>query len=176
MSEEQLIKRAKKNKPSAYAELFQLYKRLWFGTCLRYLKQESDAEDALQNALIKIFTNLNQFDENKGSFKSWSSRIVVNENLMILRKKVKSFEHFESSEHQEFVDQNETPIDKLSAQELTDLITSLPPGYRTVFNLYAIEGFTHKEIAVQLDISEGTSKSQLYKARKMLQHKLEILI
>ena len=176
MTEAQLIKAAKKNKPSAQAELYQLYKRTWFSICLRYLKDKADAEDALQNALIKIYTHIDQFDLKKGNFKAWSSRIVVNENLMMLRKRVKSFEQIETSEDQDFVDQSESPLEKLSAQELSVLIASLPAGYKAVFNLYVIDGYNHKEIAKQLNITEGTSKSQLFKARKMLQQKLEVLI
>lgn len=153
-----------------------MYSRHWFVICLRYSSDKNDAADILQNALIKILTKLDLFDERKGSFKSWSSRIVVNENLMFLRTKMKSFEMDDLDDELYVADQNETPLQHLSAKELLDMIKQLPVGYKTVFNLYVIEGYSHKEIAVMLGISIGTSKSQLYKARKYLQEKLEIAI
>lgn len=176
MLESELIKKVKKKNRAAQQELYQIYKRIWFSICLRYHDDRSDAEDVLQNALIKVFTKVEQFDIKKGSFKSWSSKIVVNENLMFIRKKVKSFQVDELNDEIYVPDENESPLDQLSARELTGLIARLPDGYKTVFNLYVIDGYNHPEISDMLNISVGTSKSQLFKARKMLQAKLEQLI
>jgi RNA polymerase sigma-70 factor (ECF subfamily) len=140
--------------------------------CLRYLRENQDAQDVLQNALIKIYSNLKTFDINRGSFKSWSSKIVVNECIMFLRKRSRSFFYNELQEELEIHDNSYTPIEKISAEEITQLILQLPVGYRLVFNLFAIEGYSHKEIAETLSISIGTSKSQLFKAKKMLKEKV----
>lgn len=171
-----LIHRIKKKDPRAQTEMFHRHKTEWFRICLRYNKNRDDASDALQNALINIFQKIEQFDLNKGNFSAWSNRIVINENLMLLRKKVSAFNIDEIRDDLDLFDQNETPVEKLSAEELTNLIQTLPHGYRAVFNLYVIDGYTHPEIAQKLNISSGTSKSQLFKARKLLQGKLEVLL
>lgn len=176
MREEALIKKVKKGNRVAQRDLFHLYKRIWFSICLRYHTQRTDAEDVLQNSLIKIFTKVEQFEPSKGSFKSWSCRIVVNENLMNIRRNVNSFKVDELNDEIDAADENESALDQLSAQELTNLIARLPAGYKAVFNLYVIDGYNHQEIGKMLNISVGTSKSQLFKARKMLQAKLEQLI
>ena len=171
-----LISKAKKNQRKAQSELYNRFGHLWYSICLRYQNSEEDAQDALQNALIKVYSNLDRFDEHKGSFKSWSAKIVVNENLMFLRKKKDDFLNIADQSEQNYLDYQESAEDILSAKELTQMIQALPDGYRTIFNLYVIEGYSHEEIAGQLGISEGTSKSQLYKAKKYLREKLEILI
>ena len=176
MTEDDIIKGVKRNDRKAQRMLFENYKRLWFSICLRYNDNTYDAEDALQNALINIYVKVKQFNTKKGSFQSWSSRIVVNENLMLLRKKLQSFETDPILDDIDAFDENETPVERISAEELTKLINKLPTGYRVVFNLYAIEGHSHDEIAEMLNISSGTSKSQLFKARKLLQKKLELMI
>jgi len=173
MNDQKIINQVKNNNQKAQEQLYAKYKTIWFMICLRYHKDRADALDALQNALVNIYTKINQFDANKGSFKAWSSRIVVNENLMLLRKNVSSFKVQSLPEEFELIDNNESAIDKLSAKELTLLIQKLPDGYRTVFNLYVMEGKNHNEIATLLKISEGTSKSQLFKARKFLQQRIE---
>ena len=156
--------------------MYHRHKTDWFRICLRYSKNRADASDALQNALINIFEKIGQFDLNKGNFSAWSNRIVINENLMLLRKKTNAFNTNELREYSDLFDLNETPVEKLSAEELTNLIQTLPHGYRAVFNLYVIDGFTHPEIAEKLNISSGPSKSQLFKARKLIQSKLEVLL
>jgi RNA polymerase sigma-70 factor (ECF subfamily) len=176
MTENQIIQAASKNDKNAQTRLYHLHKTNWYMICLRYNSCEADAMDVLQNALIKIFTNLKQFESRKGKFKSWSGKIIVNENLMFLRKKIASFKVSFLEEHLHVEDTYESAIDILSAEELTKLIQKLPEGYRTVFNLYVLEGYSHKEISEILKISVGTSKSQLFKAKKLLQQKLEVLI
>jgi len=150
-----LISKAKKQDATAQMELYRHFKAYWYAICLRYNGNRFDADDCLQNSLINIFSKLGQFDVNKGDFKSWSAQVVVNDNLM-----------FHLAE--------DTSI--ISSENLTKLIQGLPNGYRAVFNLYVLEGYTHNEISSILDISVGTSKSQLSKARKLLQHQLEVVI
>lgn len=176
MNEIKLIIKAKKQNRLAQSELYELYRHRWFALCLRYQKDREDAVDALQNGLIKVFKHLKVFDPKKGEFGAWSSRVIINENLMLLRSNKRSFQttDIDEGEYEEATEEN--ALDRLSAQEITDLISKLPHGYRTVFNLYAVDGYGHAEIAEMLNISEGTSKSQLYKARKLLQAKLEVLI
>ncbi|MFT5724214.1 MAG: RNA polymerase sigma factor (sigma-70 family) [Bacteroidia bacterium] len=176
MDEKDVIKQAQKNKRRAQTLLYETYKTVWYRICLRYNRDVNDAADVLQNALVKIFTKISQFDIAKGSFKSWSSKIVVNENLMHLRKSGVSFVTDELDSGYQLADGSESPLESLSRKELTKMISGLPEGYRTVFNLYVLDGYNHREIGEMLHISEGTSKSQLFKAKKILQQKLEVLI
>ncbi len=176
MSEQETIYQASKNDRVAQGKLYEQYRVAWFMIAMRYNKNREDAMDVLQNALIKIYTKLNQFDTAKGNFKAWSSKIVVNESLMYLRKNANAFKVDDIDEVFNLEDEQEDALDILSAEELTKLIQKLPIGYRMVFNLYVIEGYTHVEISEMLKISDGTSKSQLFKAKKMLQKNLEVLI
>ncbi len=154
---------------SAFKLLYERYSRNHFLTCIRYVKNRTDAEDMLQESYIKIFKDLKQFDAKKANFSTWSNRVVINTCLMKLRKKnvLKDFENFMDRGNDIKIESS--AIDNLSLQELTNVILQLPKGYRTVFNLFVIDGFSHKEIAEKLDISENTSKTQLSKARKNLQ-------
>ena len=173
MKEEQLISKAKRNDRKAQRMLFAQYKSYWYSICLRYGRNQHDAMDMLQNGLINIYTKISQFNSDRGNFKSWSGRIIVNDCLMYLRKN--SFISEDLNNHHSVFDKSETSLDILAAEELTKLIQKLPDGYRAVFNLYVLEGYQHREIAEKLKISEGTSKSQLFKAKKLLREKLEIL-
>ncbi len=131
------------------------------------------ADDIMQEGLIKIFNNLDQYKRHKGAFSTWSNRVLVNAALSFL-KRTSWNDTLTQLEEAHIIENGEESIyDHLSAQELTKLIQTLPVGYRLIFNLYAIEGYTHPEIAKLLDISAGTSKSQLSKARKALRIKLE---
>lgn len=138
-------------------------------TCLRYCKNREEAKDLVQESFITIFRSLHQYDQNKAQFSTWSNRVVVNVCLQHVRKK----NILNDSEDIIDIGQNlkidSTAIDHLNLKDLTKLILNLPNGYRTVFNMYVIDGFTHKEIAETLGVSISTSKSQLMKARKMLQ-------
>lgn len=176
MLEAQLINKVKQKSRLAQSQLYEKYSRYWYATCLRYFNESQDAADAMQNALVKVFTKIDQFDVEKGSFKAWSSRVMVNECLMLLREKTKDSNTTNLEEGYNQYSHDETAIEKLSAEELTKMVQKLPVGYRTVFNLYVLEGYGHIEISKMLDISVGTSKSQLFKARKMLQKKIEVLI
>jgi RNA polymerase sigma-70 factor (ECF subfamily) len=173
---DQIINKAIKKNRRAQNELYAHYGHVWYSICLRYHKNSEEAKDALQNALIKIYSKIKQFDKSKGDFKSWSCKIVVNENLMLIRKNKNFLREFDDTYDESILDSEETAIDILSAAELTKMVQQLPDGYRTIFNLYVIEGYSHEEIATMLNISKGTSKSQLFKAKKLLKRKLEVLI
>lgn len=154
--------------------LYSKYASLFYAICLRYLKNSDDAKDALQECFIKIYDKISLYS-GEGSFEGWMKRLVVNNCLMILREKKKAI----------FVDENHLPIEAdtneeevsydIDKQKLFQLIQDLPDGYRTVFNLYVIDGFSHKEIAEKMGINEGTSKSQLARAKKILREKITIL-
>jgi len=168
-----LIEQCKLGNAKAQRELYAKYKSLWFTICLRYMHKQEDALDALQNALIKIYSKLDTFQIEVGSFKSWSSKVVVNECIMFQRK-YWSKPEFSSQNlelHSGKVDSS--ALSTLNMEDITRMIQELPNGYRVVFNLYEIDGYTHKEIAQALGISEGTSKSQLFKAKLLLKKKLE---
>lgn len=172
MAEEKLIRQAINNNRNAQREIYMLYRSYWFVICLRYVKIPENAEDVLQEALVKIFLNLSQFDNSKGNFKSWSSKIVVNENLIFLRKNKQNI-FVELNDEILNIEQEEISENVTSTKALVTMIQKLPVGYRTVFNLYVVEGYSHKEISEILQISLGSSKSQLFKAKKMLKLNLE---
>lgn len=176
MFDRTIIARCCKNDTKAQRQLYQFHKNGWYAICLRYLNGRETANDVLQNGLIKIYSNIKTFDERKGSFAAWSNKIVVNECLSYLRSSIHKKKNLEVDPESTIIYKGLTPIDNLTAEELTKLVQNLPDGYRAVFNLHAIEGYTHKEIAQKLSITEGTSKSQYFKARKILQKKVEYLI
>jgi RNA polymerase sigma-70 factor (ECF subfamily) len=137
------------------------------GVCLRYAKSREEAEDFLQEGFVKIFNSLKQY-HGSGSFEGWMRKIIVNTALEAMRKKTVMFSETDVNELIE-EPSDDASLNDLNAQELVHQIQKLPPGYRMVFNLYAVEGYSHREIADQLGISEGTSRSQYAKARKQLQ-------
>ncbi|MEJ5055056.1 RNA polymerase sigma factor [Sphingobacterium sp. MYb382] len=155
----------------AQFQLYQQFSSQMFTVCLRYAQHHDEAEDILQMGFIKVFSKCTLFD-NKGSLEGWIRRIMVNTAIEIHRRNKKNF--FESlAERHEVIPANTNQQDgNLHYQDLMKLVHSLPLGYRTVFNMYAIEGYSHKEIAEMLSISEGNSKSQLSRARQWLKDKL----
>lgn len=173
--ETNLIRKCLKSDRSAQRDLYEKYKTRWFMICLRYMSTKEDAEDALQNGLIKVFTKLSLYDSEKSKFTTWSSKVIVNECIGLLRKKNHVFSNSEELKQGQQEDQSETVIEQLSAKELTGLINTLPLGYRVVFNMYVLEGYSHSEISKELDISVGTSKSQLFKAKRILRQRVEQL-
>lgn len=168
-NEEQLIKKAILNNRQAQQQLYHIHAPKMLSVCRYYIKDVQFAEEAMLNGFLKVFTNLNKF-ENKGSFEGWIRRIMIRESISFLRKK----------QHIEFVTEDvvfkETTINTvysdMDVSEIQQLIDALPDGYKIVFVMYAIEGYKHQEIAALLNITEGTSKSQLFKARKILQKKI----
>ncbi len=173
MSQEtNIIKKCIAGDKSAQRTLYDSYKKSWFMIGLRYGKNKMEAEDIFQDGVIEIFNSLRNYDQSRSKFITWSSRIVVFKAIAYLKKN--SWQNLMLGlDHVEQVETGETAIEMLSNKELTKLISQLPIGYRVVFNMYAIEGMSHKEIAHELKISEGTSKSQLFKARKMLKTQIE---
>jgi len=147
--------------------LYQYFAPKMFGICLRYANDYHHAEDILQEGFIKVFNNLHKF-RREGSFEGWMKRIFINHAIEYYRKSYQFRTTLPLEEVRErSIDTN--ILDDLRLKDLLDLIQQLPPGYRTVFNLYVIEGYSHKEIAKMLNIMEGTSKSQLARARVALQ-------
>ncbi len=170
MTEQQLIAAVKKGQRKAQKLLYDRYSPQMFGVAKRYVKITEDAEDVLISAFFKAMTNIAQFS-GKGSFEGWIRRIVVNESLMLLRKR-HNFNLTVESENFD-VQTDMTVEEDLAAQDLLRYLEELPHGYRTVFNLYVLEGYKHREIAEHLGISINTSKSQLILAKKRLKDILE---
>lgn len=140
------------------------------GVCRQYIKDVQFAEDVMISAFVKVFRNLASF-EHRGSFEGWIRKIMVRESISFLRKK--QFVVYDDEAYQQ-VEKSEEQSSILDVEYVQQLIDNLPEGYKMVFLLYAIEGYKHHEIAEMLHISEGTSKSQLFKARKMLQENLKL--
>ncbi|MBM3432685.1 MAG: sigma-70 family RNA polymerase sigma factor [Bacteroidetes bacterium] len=152
----------------------QLYRWLsprLFAVCLRYASDREAAEDILQEGFIKLFQKLSTY-RSEGSFEGWARRIIVNTAIEHFRR-IKPLVSLEQETPPQEPSLQETGVTQLEAKELSALIQELPVGYRTVFNLYAVEGYNHGEIAQQLGISEGTSKSQYARAKKWLQERLK---
>lgn len=147
--------------------LYRQFSPKMYAVCLRYAGQPEDAQDILQEGFIKVFRNLERF-RGDGSFEGWMRRIFVNTAIEHYRKAVNLYPVTEQQE-ENTTDRGWNAFDGLTAKDLTKLIQGLSPGYRTVFNLYVVEGYTHKEIGDMLGISEGTSKSQLARAKNILQ-------
>jgi RNA polymerase sigma-70 factor (ECF subfamily) len=168
MTETELLQGCLRENRAAQHELFRRYSGKMMTVCLRYARHRAEAEDVLQDAFIRIFNNLNQF-QGKGSLEGWIRRIVINTSLKNIQKM--SFQKEGLSGLEAIPEMSIVPdvYALMSEQELMALIAKLPQGYRTVFNLFVIDGFNHSEIAQMLKIEEGTSRSQLAKARYMLQ-------
>lgn len=165
-----MIAKASKNDRGAQQQLFEKFSPKMLGVCRQYLKNNDLAEEVMLSGFLKVFNHLKDF-KNEGSFEGWIRRIMVNESICQLRKEkklqyVSEAEIENTSEHSTIIDTS------LEAEEIQKLIDSLPDGYKTVFVLYVVEGYKHSEISELLQISESTSKTQLFKARKMLQNKL----
>ena len=154
----------------AQAKLYQQFAPKMFGVCLRYAKDSSEAEDNLQEGFIKVFTHLNSF-RNDGSLEGWIRRIMINISLEKIRKKHLMYPVDDVSIY-DSVNFSDDVIAKISADELMKLVQELPPRYQMVFNLYVIEGMSHQEIAKEMSITEGTSKSNLSRAREILKRKV----
>lgn len=168
MNERQLIEACKQGLAKAQKLFFEQYADGMFIVCLRYIKNKADAEELMLNGFYKFYTQIDKFIySGPESIRPWLKKIMVNECLMFLRKKGQLILMDESYAEQVTVEEDIS--NGLNAAELMTTIMELPAGYRTVFNLFVIEDMSHKEIAAILGISEGTSKSQLNKARTLLQ-------
>ncbi len=165
--EDDLIKGCLRRDPGAQQQLFDLYSSKMYGICYRYVKHAMQAEDILVMAFTKVFERISQY-KGEGNFEGWVRRIMINEALTYLRKSRTMYLETDLDQADCEPDYNRLS-DHLEAEDLLKMIAKLPPGYGLVFNLYAIDGYSHKEIGEQLGISENTSKSQLSRARVYLQ-------
>lgn len=168
----EIIKACLNGNRAAQNRLYHLFADKMYGVCLRYANNHDEAKDILQDGFIKVFINLKQFNH-KGSFEGWIRRIIVNTALEKFRDKNYLFAVNMETEFDPNSNKYDHIISDLSAKDLLKLIQELSPQYRTVFNLYAIEGYSHKEICKMLKIKEGTSKSNLSRAREILKDKLK---
>ncbi len=148
-------------------ELYNRFSPKMFAVCIRYAGNADDAQDILQDGFVKIFKNLSRF-RSEGSFEGWIRRIFVNTAIEHLRRK-KFLKPIAEKEENTIPYKEVSVLDSLGEKDIMNLISQLSPGYRTVFNMYVVEGYTHKEVGDILGISEGTSKSQLARARMILQ-------
>ena len=160
-----LIKKAIDNNREAQQQLFEQYSPKMLGVCRQYVKDLHHAEDLLLQGFLKVFTNLHKF-KHEGSFEGWIRRVMVNTCISYLRKK-----NLVDLSDEDFIFNQEATesLENTSVEDIQKLIDKLPDGYKMVFNLFAIEGYKHSEISEKLGISVSTSKSQLFKARKLLQ-------
>ena len=169
MDEEQLVLRCLEKDPIAQKHLFEFYSKRMMGVCLRYSTSREEAQDVLQMGLIKVFEKLEMYDHT-GSLEGWIRKIIVNTALDNIRKhkKLQLNVDIDQVDYQ-LGSSNETVLEALSAQDLLKVIQQMPLGFKTVFNMYIIEGYSHKEIAEELGITVGGSKSQLSRSRVYLQ-------
>ncbi len=168
LAESDLIKGCLAGDRRMQEALYQRFSPKMYAVCLRYSSNADDSQDILQDGFVKVFKNLHMF-RNEGSFEGWLRRIFVNTAIEHYRRQVNMYQVTEA--HENTLETKETSaFDSLSMKDLVRLIQQLSPGYRTVFNLYIIEGYSHKEIAEMIGISEGTSKSQLARAKSILQN------
>lgn len=170
-SESDLIKGCIDGNRIMQRHLYDTFAPKMYGVCLRYAGNENDANDILQEGFIKVFKNLAKF-RSEGSFEGWVRRIFVNTAIEQYRKKVKLYNVTEAQENY-IEDTDLTVLDKLATNDIMKIINELSPGYKAVFNMHVIEGYSHKEIADMLGITEGTSKSQLARAKGVLKKLIE---
>ena len=169
--EEAIIEGCKRGEPKFQELLYQKYAARMMAICTRYAKTRFEAEDVFHEAFVKVFQHIKTYQE--GSFEGWMKRIFVNSSINNFRKNQKHYNHEQHSEETETSNSSEDMIlSDISTKELLAVIDQLPEGYRMVFNLYVLEGYTHKEIGEMLNIAEGTSKSQFAKAKVFLKKML----
>jgi RNA polymerase sigma factor (sigma-70 family) len=172
LNETDLIQGCRRKDTVAQRELFEKYAGILMTICRRYAKDQHEAEDMLQEAFIRIFSYINQF-KSTGSFEGWLKRITVNAAIKILQKRKATIIGITNDQY-ELISQDVNVLSDLNAEDLLKLISQLPDGYRMIFNLYVIEGYTHDEIAEMLKIKTATSRSQLSKARAILKDKINL--
>lgn len=174
MAEAQLIEGCRKGERLAQKQLYETYSRKMMGVCLRYVNDRETARDLLQDGFAKVFTSMDSYS-GAGSFEGWMRKIFVNCALEYLRKSDVLCESTDLDNTAELVQSDSSVISNMSAAELMKLVQELPAGFRTVFNLFAIEGYSHKEISDMLNITESTSRSQFTRAKQMLQKRINAL-
>ena len=172
VNEQQLIHLVKQGDSAAMKTMYSIYIRYLTAVCSRYILNNEDVKDVLQDSFLKIFSGIDSFEyRGKGSLKGWLTKVTVNETLKFLQRNNR-FEFVEISEQEHDISDEEPNLDTLSASVIFRLIRELPDGYRTIFNLYVIENKSHKEIASMLNIKESTSASQLHRAKSLLAAKV----
>lgn len=164
---QQLVKECLKNNRAAQKQLYNQYASVMLGVCYRYTKSMDDAEDVLQEGFVQVFKNLHQF-RFEGELGAWIRRIMVNTSLNFLKRHKRYRDEMVFEESLLHPVSAETPQLILQAKELAAIIRQLPTGYQTIFNMHAVEGYSHVEIAAMLGINEGTSRSQYARARNLL--------
>lgn len=169
MTDELLVTGCLRDDSRYQQALYDKYKVEMFMLCLRYAANRAEAEDLLQDGYMQVFKDLRQFDASRGSLQGWVRKVVLNKVLQHLRKKKLLFSNAEIGDMANHLPDQEDILSELSAKDIVQLIQRLPEGYRVVFNLYMVEGYSHQEIADLLGSSVSTSKTQLYKARQALQ-------
>lgn len=167
ISEIDLIKGCLENDRRMQEELYNRFAAKMYGVCLRYASNSDDAQDILQDGFVKVFRKLDSF-RREGSFEGWIRRIFVNTAIEHFRRK-NYLQPVTEREESTIEGKTLSALDGMNEKDILNLVQQLSPGYRTVFNLYVVEGYSHKEIASMLDITEGTSKSQLSRAKVILQ-------
>lgn len=167
MDENNLVREALRLQPEAQRQLYERYAPVMLGVCFRYTKSLTDAEDVLQEGFVKVFRHLHQF-KGDGELGAWIRRIMVNTALNYLKTSRKYQQDLLFHDVKLHPISNDDPAIQLQAKELAELIRQLPTGYQTIFNLHAVEGYTHVEIGEMLGISDGTSRSQYARARALL--------
>jgi len=172
MTEEAILKGCLQNDPAAQRELYNRYSPKMLSVCYRFAHNREDAEDMLQEGFIKIFSQMHTFG-NRGAFEGWIRRIIVHTCINILKKNKKFNESVDIIHATGAMVREESVPSIVQAKQIVECIRMLPIGYRTVLNLYAIEGYSHREIGLMLDIEESTSRSQYTRAKAMLE---EILV
>jgi len=172
--EADLVKDCLRNDKRAQRVLYERYSPRMFSVCLRYIGDKDAAQDVLQDGFVTVFSKLGSYS-GEGSFEGWMRRIFVNQSLMQLRKNDVLKEADDIYEMKSNVPFQDDVLDLLESEDVFRLISMMPAGFRTVFNLSVVEGFSHQEIAQRLDISEGASRSQLSRARGWLKERLVLL-
>jgi len=169
---DEIVEGCKNNNRKAQKLLYDKYSPIMMGICMRYALSTDEAQDILQEGFFKILKQINQF-QNKGSFEGWMKRIMVNTAITNYRKNLKHYNQYDIDDVHSDINSTSMFNSDFTHDELLKLIRELPKGYRIIFNLYAIEGYKHKEIAAMLDIDIATSKSQYSRAKKVLRTKME---
>ena len=171
MSEKQLIEGCLNGNRKDQEELYRLYSGKMMGLCLRYVGNRETARDLLQDGFVKVFTSLNKYS-GTGAFEAWIRMIFVNVAIEHIRKK-DLLNDTVDLDNMNVITEDNTTISNLSVEMIMELVQQLPAGFRTIFNLYAIEGYSHKEIGDKLNISESTSRSQYARAKQWLRKRIE---
>ena len=171
MTEELIIDGCLKQDSSAQKALYERFSGKMFAICYRYAGNKQDAEDMLQESMVRIFSQIHQFQQ-KGSFEGWIRRVIVHTCINHLRKHKKFNDCVDITQAEYLLSKSDSIPSIVQAKEIIECIGAMPPGYRTVLNLYALEGYSHREIATLLDIEESTSRSQYNRAKSLLESML----